>query len=465
MKKSLIFIFLATLITAAFLGCDNSTGSKNSATTTKTTSSATTNTITVSRPKQDDPIVTTTTKSDNTNDQDIITKLTDEPELTVTATSSYDNETELTTSLGAVTSAIVTEKPFPDPLPGNPGKYGFTVLPQRNADKWFYFEEGHHLSYMFTPQTNIGETLDLSILEISRHDANTDAYLPSVENASEKGWHQQNNGYSSYLNPTTGASAVIAFTAPEDGCYLLEVSFNVGIKPGSESDGIEFLIFSNDKLVYTTSSEPFEEWESFIGISGTEEVFVTLRKGEKAYFVADPLSNGIGDICESVAIQVTHQADLYIDNESTFAFGEVYNNGSSEQGTNGWYSGCVTKGEVISPDTFGSDPIPHFTINNGGLFGYYSDKTYEKDAAVVWQAPKDGQYTVFIDGMWSDDVLISFYSNNELIASFEGYSAYRDFEMTCTLKKGECFACVFTYSDTPTDDEVEGFKALIECVS
>lgn len=97
-------------------------------------------------------------------------------------------------------------------------------------------------------------------------------------------------------------------------------------------------------------------------------IFVTLRKGERAYFVADPLSSGIGDICESVGIQVTHQANLYIDNESTFAFGAVYDNGSSKQGTNGWYSGYVTKGEVISPDTFGSDPIPHFTIDNGGLF-------------------------------------------------------------------------------------------------
>ena len=452
MKRYILSFVLISMLIAAFVGCVAAKdGSSDSTSVSTTASSSSAETTTASTSIKDDPIVTATTKSDSKDDQDVVTKPTD--------------ETELTTSLGAVTSAIVTEKPFPDPLPGNPGKYGFTVLPQRNADKWFYFEEGHHLSYMFTPQTNIGETLDLSILEISRHDANTDAYLPSVENASEKGWHQQNNGYSSYLNPTTGASAVIAFTAPEDGCYLLEVSFNVGIKPGSESDGIEFLIFSNDKLVYTTSSEPFEEWESFIGISGTEEVFVTLRKGEKAYFVADPLSNGIGDICESVAIQVTHQADLYIDNESTFAFGEVYNNGSSEQGTNGWYSGCVTKGEVISPDTFGSDPIPHFTINNGGLFGYYSDKTYEKDAAVVWQAPKDGQYTVFIDGMWSDDVLISFYNNNELIASFEGHSAYHDFEITCTLKKGECFACVFTYSDTPADDEVAGFKALIERVS
>lgn len=346
-----------------------------------------------------------------------------------------------------------TTTPEPTPTLGNPEQYGFTTLPYNEPEKWFYFEEGHHWTYMYTTQTNIGDTLDRSLLKASEYDEATDSYIPSAD-AYENGWRQQNNEYASYLTPVSGMSAVIAFRAPEDGCYLFEFSFCAGMQADTDSDGVTFSLFGDDRLVYSFHSTQVE-------IDGEiETAFISLRKGECAYFVADPLSSGNGDICESVILQVTRQADIYIDNEDTFGFGYVYNNGSSEQGTNGWYA-CYANDPPISIRGL----IPYHIIAHGNIFGMIADgdaNDPENDAVISWVADEDGEYTVSVR-LWSlrDDTPVSFYCGDELITTCSDIN-FGTYQMTCTLKKGECFAIIFEHSEMPAEDMIDELQILIE---
>lgn len=428
MKKTFLFLLTVSLLIALTTGCGESDKD------TDPTDNAAVTTTALSTPKS----TSTTTPTPTT----------------VPATTTAP---AMTTAPVTTTVPVTTTGPTPElskPLPGNPEQYGFTSIPYEEPEKWFYFEEGHHWTYMYTTQTNIGDTLDLSLLRASEYDEATDSYIPSVD-AYENGWRQQNNEYASFLTPISGMSAVLAFTAPEDGCYLFEFTFLAGMQANTDSDGVKFLLFGDKKLVYSFRSTQVE-------IDGEiEEMFISLRKGEQAYFVADPLSSGIGDICKSVIPQVTRQADIYIDNENTFGFGYVYNNSSSEQGTNGWYAEYTPNDSPISL----SVPIPYHIIAQGNIFGMIAAgdaNDPEKDAVVSWTADEDGEYTVSVH-LWSlrDDTPVSFYCGDELITTYAGKN-FGTCQMTCTLKKGECFSIVFEHSEMPDDDLITNLYILIE---
>ena len=193
---------------------------------------------------------------------------------------------------------------------------------------------------------------------------------------------------------------------------------------------------------------------------------ISLKKGESAYFVVDPLKNGKGDVCESFTmIRVQRQIEQSIDNKNVFAFGYSYNEGSQKQGANGWYAGYVDPDAALTPDSIGSAPMPD-DLTAGVVFDYGDGGEPDQMGMILWKAPRAGKYTVSVNGWWHDcGVLISFYSSGELITAVADDFFSGNYQMTCDLKAGECFAITFTHSENPQQDNILELTLLIEKAS
>lgn len=440
MKKTLSLLLLGMILASSIAGCDQP---DNTATTTTEGQALSTTAPTTTVPT---PPTTTTAPA---------------------TTTSPVTTAPITTEPPATTEPPVTEPPVtepettPEPLPGNPEKYGFTMVPFAAPDTWFGFDEASHWSFWYTTQTSIKDSLKLSSLKPCTYDEATQNWVPSAD-AYEKGWRAENNG-SATLIPITGMSAVMAFTAPEDGTYEFEFYLKAGNRPGTDSDGVKFFLFGDDRMYL---SEYFYNGESDELTDPDELKRISLKKGESAYFVVDPLKNGKGDVCESFTmIRVQRQMNRYVDNQTVYAFGHSYDAITREQGSYGWYAGYLEPDAALTPQSFGSNPMPAEMVA-GAVFDWGSCGESDQRGTVLWEATEDGTYTVSVNGWWHDcGVLISFYHNGELITAVSDDFFSGNYQMTCDLKAGECFAITFTHSENPQQDNILKLTLLIEKAS
>ena len=430
MKRIVLLLLIATMMTASMVSCRETLVNTDSHTTSSTD-------------------VATTTKNLNPMNSTNATS-TSVPSTTTTPFIDGPNTIPPTTELETA----------PDQLPGNPEKYSFTMLPYVDPDTWFGFDEKEHWSFWYTTQTNIGNTLDLSLLNPCQYDEAIRNWIPSAD-AYEQGWRQDNDEYAT-LTPITDKSAVMAFTAPEAGCYEFEFYIQAGKVAGTDSDGVQFLLFGEDLLVYSIVCDRSEN-------EALNDPYIikhiSLDKGERAYFIADPRSNGVGDICKSISmIRVQRQINQYVDNKDVFAFGYSYDNRSLKQGTNGWHAGYLDTDTPLAPSSMGTTLIPR-DMASGVIFNYGDVGDPDQKGAILWTAPEDGHYVVSVKGWWNDSgVLISFYNNGELITALNDTFFSGTYQMTCTLKKGEHYAVVFQHSETPNQDTINELQILIQRV-
>ncbi len=438
MKKSLALLLLTTILAASIAGCVRRDEGDSTPTTTTTESALTTT---------PSPVITTTatpitTVAPVTTTPPVTTApVTTTPPITTTPVTTPPVTTApITTAPPTTTAPETTPETTPEPLPGNPEKYGFTEVPYKKLDAWFNFEEAHW-SYWYTTQTNIGDSLNLSLLKPCTYDEATQNWVPSAD-AYEKGW-RMGEILGSTLTPITGMSAVLAFTAPADGTYEFEFYYHGGKIPGTDSDGIQFLLFGDGRLAYAEVCNPDHEegiYDPFV------TKYVSLNKGERAYFIADPRENGNGDICKSISmIRVQRTIEKYIDNKNTYAFGYNYDEGSPKQGTNGWYAGYAETGSPLTSASIGSDPMPSDLLAGSTSFSSVKE---DEIAMILWKAPKSGTYTVSVRGWWPDkDVFLSFYNDGEWITTLMDDFSFANHQMTCKLNKGEYFALLITRNE------------------
>ena len=247
------------------------------------------------------------------------------------------------------------------------GIYNVKEIQFTDDKKWIYGEDGQDGSiqgyngwyYMYTEETDTKGVYDISKINESWYsDINGGGSCVSSKNGinnkptwvagiyskdsdiiSAGNWWDQSMDYMSLnLNPAVEngpyASAILAFKAPEDGNYRLDISFTAGNKDisDSQSDGITFSVYGNtDKLYSRSITDNIMEGE-------TISLNAMLKSGQYFYIISDPNKNGKNDICSNVRAEITLTIPQYIDNNNAWAFGDGYINGDgTKQGYNGWY--------------------------------------------------------------------------------------------------------------------------------
>lgn len=310
--------------------------------------------------------------------------------------------------------------------------HGYIQSKYEFPTKWHWYESEdnpifEHISYLYTDQTEITDSLDTS--KLTKAESEFNDRLSYAD-----------------LTPVDDRSVVLSFTAPEDGTYNLDFAYSAGCTDNEISDGVAVLVFAENKLLYSMEIDNgLREGETFT-------LNTPLRAGECVYFVADPRETDDGDYCIG-KFDVTKQADVYIDNVNAWGFGLAYNNGSDAQGVNGWYAGYAD-GSSIDSIVFNNESIPKL-MAKGWLFGENSDKEkdFKTNGVVIREAPRDGKYAVRVTFACSpangEQIGTTFAAGDSVIATktITDYE-YNNYVMTVDLKKGEAFT--FAVSTYPT---------------
>lgn len=251
-------------------------------------------------------------------------------------------------------------------LSESPNPYKVIVSSKNDDPKWIFGEDGqdgtkqgsHNWYYMYTEETNTHGAYDVSKIRecwyseidgggscISSSKGGNQAtwvagiYDKDTDIWSTNNWWNQSIGYMSMnLSPAVSkgayASAILAFKAPEDGNYLLDISFTAGNNNPSQvdNDGVTVSIYADTKKLYSQAiRDTLLEGEIL-------SVNAMLKADQYAYIIVDPNENGNDDICHSVRMEVTQTFSTYIDNDTAWAFGKSYLNGDgTKQGVNNWY--------------------------------------------------------------------------------------------------------------------------------
>ena len=269
--------------------------------------------------------------------------------------------------ISSSTSSAVSVDSSIEPSVLAEGIYNVKELQFADDKKWTYGEDGQDGSvqgynswyYMYTEETNTEGIYDISKIKESWYsDINgggscissgngsnnkptwvAGIYSKDSDIASTGNWWDQSMNYMSLnLNPAVEngpyASAILAFKAPEDGNYRLDISFTAGNKDksDSQSDGITFSVYGNtDKLYSRSVTDNIIEGESV-------SLNAMLKAGQYFYIISDPNKNGKNDMCNDIRAEITLTIPQYIDNNNSWAFGDGYINGDgTKQGHNGWY--------------------------------------------------------------------------------------------------------------------------------
>ena len=289
-----------------------------------------------------------TTQPDVTTELDVTTS----HEITTEPASTMDSDDTMVPS--DTTDSHITEPPSP---------YQYTKNSWQHHTTWStnIFSEPFW-RYFYTPQTQIIDKIDVDQIMPSVYDSNKKTWIPQNITADMSSWQQLNNNYSATLAPITGYSAILAFVAPEDGCYTFEIGYGAGTRPNNTGDGVNILLFANDTLLYSLTIEnDFRMGEDPV-------VVASLQKGQCMYFVVDPRSNGTGDLCNDIRFHIVHEIDVYINNKTTWAFGTIFNNNGNRQGQDGWYAGSINKNDPLFPSSIIEDTVPNW-LQQGYVFG------------------------------------------------------------------------------------------------
>ena len=354
-----------------------------------------------------------------------------------------DDSTNATTTAAPITTTTPTT-PI-DPTPSF--EYNYTEHEYKEPTYWNH-ANGDVWEYLYISKSNISETLDTSLIKPCLFEQSGIWYTDSGRDAEPLFYAPVQF---ICMAPTDNRASVLAFVAPDDCCYSFDV--NLLAENTLEGDsGVNCLIFADQKCIY---SHAFTE----DGDVDTEFT-VSLKKGERVFFVADSISSAFATI--KFWAEVTRISDVYIDNTDAWLFGDAYLNKSTDQGTNGWYAGYVSNDSPINKSSF-EEKIPEWMLE-GDVFGVITDansKAPHLQAMVLWEAPKAGKYTVQVS-LVASDASISFYCGNEKIAT-------RDFvkndQFVCTmeveLEKGEAFALTLNHSDSARTDAAYDLSVII----
>lgn len=305
-----------------------------------------------------------------------------------------------------------------------------------------------------------------------------------IYNIEDLNWYADVNGtlrssvfFSEYEGTTMGKGfnkalfcPIIGFKAPQDGVYDLTVN-NISLgntnQKDADADGVKLMIYSNRSEVY--SKEVKRGFESL-----KFSIKVTLKKGQLAYLLIDPLKNGKGDTVEDVYLTVsldTSYIQMYVDHDVAFGFGDVYNIGTYvQQGADGWYYLYGDKNEygVYEPDAFkkcdnldietkvnslGNREEQYYWLGSGGVRIGHMESTMsagENTAAVVaLDIPRKGAYAfdIYFDAEAIGNFSVYCGDRRVRVPSFEeGINGHMSFEAVMQedemfyfiLSKGTC---------------------------
>ena len=386
--------------------------------------------------------------------------------------------------------------------PISSGIYNIRELPLTNDKEWIFGEEGQDGSvqgdngwyYMYTEETNTNGVYDISkIKECWYSDINDGGSCVSSGNgfneptwvagiyskdtdiiSTGNRWHQSMECMSLNLNPSVEsgplASAVLAFKAPQDGCYRLDISFILGNIDDYDlsGDGVTLSIYENDNMLYNYCASNRMVWDE------TASVNAVLKAGECFYIIADPNKNGKHDICNNITVKITLTIPEYIDNSNVWAFGDGYINGDgTKQGDNGWYylyseetnTGGIYDISKINKCNYINDVqtdyltgkttgawLPKIYDENNKLLnginqwhqsadGYLSPcMSYPPYASAIigWKAPENGRYSFNVS-------LFAGSSSNEYLCDGVDVSVYCGTRKVCgeTMKESSYFIYSF----------------------
>ena len=448
---------------------------------------------------------------------------------------SCSENTDATSSSSSSASAVSSQNTQMSVLsPTVPGLYNIREMASEAEQKWIYGAEGQDGSvqgdggwyYMYTEETNTGGDYDVSkIKECWYSDINDGGslvssgsvlnkptwvagiYSPDTDIVSTDNWWNQSMDefMSMTLNPSVGtgpyASAVLAFKAPQDGNYNIDVGYYMGNNDPYNlmGDGITLSIYAGSDKLYSYSNAYYAEY-------GHEYLNATLRAGEYIYIISDPNINGINDICSNISAEITMTFPKYADNSTVWAFGGGYINGDgTTQGENGWYylfseetntggiydtskiEECFYKSDYkVNPYTeeaFGSwlptiysENIKFSYINQWqqSADGTLSPEMYYPpyaSAIIGWKAPDAGRYSINLSlsaGAWSDNTLydgvtVSVYCGTRKVCGklIEKTSDFI-YSFDADMEENEYLYLIVDPNNTAVDDLVEGANIVIE---
>lgn len=400
-----------------------------------------------------------------------------------------------------------------DSSSGEPGtnSFAFERLTHVEEPKWVpaYKNEPittqgeENLYFLYTPETNTNGVYDITKMKECVYSAEDETWLPEGI-ADMEGWNQVSNAYYTSLYPCKEASAVLAWKAPEDGCFVLDVTFTFGNEaPGGDTDGVTLSIYGNTERVYSRSiADNLNEGD-------TLRTAVRLKAGQYLYIIADPNGNIAGDVCHSVRAELTKTLP-YVDDETTWGFGASHPNGSgAEQGVNGWYylyTEETNTGGVYNLDAvkecryvgYTEDEKDPYTGRASGTWlpDIYEEKAMEEDgfvwrqtdggylqpfvlngphatAALAWEAPADGRYSFDVSSMVdshlrhgapeNDGLTLSFYAHQKKIAT-EHYeeNTWVGYKMEVSLKRGERFYLFADPGEVAAGDSVYELTIFVQ---
>lgn len=116
--------------------------------------------------------------------------------------------------------------------------------------------------YMYSEETNKNGAYDISQIKECWYSEKDSSWMPGVNKDTDQsnsinGWKQSMMYWHGNLSPALSKgpyfSAVLAFKAPSDGAYNLEISFTAGNNNPSDSggDGVTVSVYGNSSKLYT----------------------------------------------------------------------------------------------------------------------------------------------------------------------------------------------------------------------
>lgn len=336
------------------------------------------------------------------------------------------------------------------------------------------------LYFLYTPETDTGGVYDLDAIRECVYSPEAGIWKPpGMENAS--GWRMTSDAYTTDMTPGTGVSSVLAWEAPEDGCFVLDATFTFG---GTGGDGVTLSLYADTERVYSrTVSGELNEGDAV-------SVPIRLRAGQRVYAIADPNGSADGDVCRSVRLELTRTMP-YVDDATTWGFGRGHLNGDgTRQGENGWYflyapavgtDGVYDVEQLRACRFFPYEDVPesYTGVKTGNWMpGMYADVPWGRDggvcwrqtaegvvmpsvrpdggttpatAVMAWEAPEDGRYTATVSffavvASTGDGLTASLYADRQPIVSDRittPGASHGGYTTTFTLKAGERFYLFF----------------------
>ena len=392
--------------------------------------------------------------------------------------------------------------------------YNFQKTAKEEYDKRTFGDKGQKYTrqgydgwyYLYTEETGKNGVYDISKFQECTYSEEKELWLADVggqkTEALSAGFHLD-MALAFHGGERANVSAILAYKAPEDGGYLLDISYTAGNDDPSRkgNDGVTMSVYGDAQCLYSRNiADCLLEGE-------TIRVKVMLKAGQYCYLIADPNHNGSGDICHSVRVDVTHTLPTTIDNDTVWAFGEGYANGDgSQQGVNQWYY-CYTEqtntdgvydinrikecwykaGKEKDPYTgraYGnwvagvfesSVELPsgenHWRLTAEGEISPAVDKAPFASAVLAWKAPADGRYAVDFQlaaGKTGaepdcDGVTLSIYEGTNRVYS-EGIAdwSYNRYHVELQLKKDECFYIIVDPNENGQGDYAEGLNMTVK---